>query len=143
MTGAKSVQALQLVGCMPPTGEPTHIPTCETVALIGGGLGNAVLFSIGRAMRAAGVPIRAEDFAFRSDSDLAQIAALRAGLGVGFCQVPLARRDPALVRILPDAIRYALDTWVVMHEDLRTSAPVRAVFDALVAGLKDYLSATE
>ena len=39
---------------MGPTGEATHIPNKETVALIGGGLGNAVLFSIGRAMRAAG-----------------------------------------------------------------------------------------
>ena len=39
---------------MGPTGEATHIPNNETVALIGGGLGNAVLFSIGRAMRAAG-----------------------------------------------------------------------------------------
>lgn len=96
-----------------------------------------------RAMQAAGIPIRVEDFAFRSDSDLAQIAALRAGLGIGFCQVPLARRDPALVRILPDAMRYALDTWVVMHEDLRASAPVRAVFDALVTGLKDYLAEAE
>ena len=56
------------------------------------------------------------------------------------CQVPLARRDPALVRILPDAMRYALDTWVVMHEDLRASPSVRAVFDALVTGLKDYLA---
>jgi NADPH-dependent glutamate synthase beta subunit-like oxidoreductase/NAD(P)H-flavin reductase len=39
---------------MGPTGTPTHIPTSETVALVGGGLGNAVLFSIGRALRAAG-----------------------------------------------------------------------------------------
>jgi NADPH-dependent glutamate synthase beta subunit-like oxidoreductase/NAD(P)H-flavin reductase len=39
---------------MGPTGQPTHIPCNETVALIGGGLGNAVLFSIGRAMRARG-----------------------------------------------------------------------------------------
>ena len=39
---------------MGPTGEATHIPNNETVALIGGGLGNAVLFSIGHAMRAAG-----------------------------------------------------------------------------------------
>ncbi len=36
------------------TGAPTEIPTGETVLLIGGGLGNAVLFSIGKAMRAAG-----------------------------------------------------------------------------------------
>ncbi|HET7157644.1 MAG TPA: FAD-dependent oxidoreductase, partial [Burkholderiales bacterium] len=32
---------------MGPTGTPTHIPTGETVVLAGGGLGNAVLFSIG------------------------------------------------------------------------------------------------
>lgn len=39
---------------MGPTGAPTEIPTGETVLLLGGGLGNAVLFSIGRAMREAG-----------------------------------------------------------------------------------------
>lgn len=39
---------------MGPTGEPTHIPSDETVMLVGGGLGNAVLFSIGQAMRAKG-----------------------------------------------------------------------------------------
>jgi hypothetical protein len=39
---------------MGPTGTPTEIPTGETVVLAGGGLGNAVLFSIGQAMRRAG-----------------------------------------------------------------------------------------
>ncbi len=37
---------------MGPTGTPTEIPKNETVLLAGGGLGNAVLFSIARAMRA-------------------------------------------------------------------------------------------
>ncbi len=39
---------------MGPTGTPTAIVPGETVLLAGGGLGNAVLFSIGRAMRDAG-----------------------------------------------------------------------------------------
>ena len=39
---------------MGPTGTPTEIPSKETVVLAGGGLGNAVLFSIGQAMRKAG-----------------------------------------------------------------------------------------
>jgi NADPH-dependent glutamate synthase beta subunit-like oxidoreductase/NAD(P)H-flavin reductase len=39
---------------MGPTGSPTEIPAGSTVALVGGGLGNAVLFSIGAALRAAG-----------------------------------------------------------------------------------------
>jgi NADPH-dependent glutamate synthase beta subunit-like oxidoreductase/NAD(P)H-flavin reductase len=39
---------------MGPTGTSTEIPPDETVVLAGGGLGNAVLFSIGQALRAAG-----------------------------------------------------------------------------------------
>ena len=39
---------------MGPTGAPTHIVANETTVLVGGGLGNAVLFSIGQALRAAG-----------------------------------------------------------------------------------------
>jgi len=39
---------------MGPTGTPTETPPGETVALVGGGLGNAVLFSIGQALRRNG-----------------------------------------------------------------------------------------
>jgi NADPH-dependent glutamate synthase beta subunit-like oxidoreductase/NAD(P)H-flavin reductase len=39
---------------MGPTGAPTETPSGETVLLVGGGLGNAVLFSIGQALRANG-----------------------------------------------------------------------------------------
>src|SRR4249920_322767 len=39
---------------MGPTGSPTEIESGETVVLVGGGLGNAVLFSIGEAFRSAG-----------------------------------------------------------------------------------------
>ncbi len=42
---------------MGPTGTPTEIPKNETVLLAGGGLGNAVLFSIGRALRANGCKV--------------------------------------------------------------------------------------
>jgi NADPH-dependent glutamate synthase beta subunit-like oxidoreductase/NAD(P)H-flavin reductase len=39
---------------MGPTGTPTEIPQGETVLLAGGGLGNAVLFSIAKALREGG-----------------------------------------------------------------------------------------
>jgi NADPH-dependent glutamate synthase beta subunit-like oxidoreductase/NAD(P)H-flavin reductase len=39
---------------MGPTGTPTETPAQETVLLAGGGLGNAVLFSIGQQLRASG-----------------------------------------------------------------------------------------
>ncbi|UCH17866.1 MAG: FAD-dependent oxidoreductase [Burkholderiales bacterium] len=42
---------------MGPTGAPTEIPADETVILCGGGLGNAVLFSIGQTLRANGCKV--------------------------------------------------------------------------------------
>jgi NADPH-dependent glutamate synthase beta subunit-like oxidoreductase/NAD(P)H-flavin reductase len=49
-----TLQVGQPVVLMGPTGAPTEIAANETVLLVGGGLGNAVLFSIGQALRAAG-----------------------------------------------------------------------------------------
>jgi DNA-binding transcriptional LysR family regulator len=77
-------------------------------------------------------------FAFRSDHSIALLNALRAGMGVGFCQLPLARREAELLRVVP-AIEVALETWVVMHENLKSSPRYRVTFDALVAGLSDYI----
>jgi DNA-binding transcriptional LysR family regulator len=56
-------------------------------------------------------------FAWRVDSDVAQLAAIRAGFGIGICQVPIAAVDPDLVRVLADGFGADLETWVVMHED--------------------------
>ncbi|MFN2426747.1 MAG: FAD-dependent oxidoreductase [Candidatus Binatia bacterium] len=58
MGGSSSLCSLLQEGepvvLMGPTGAPTHITNTETVILAGGGLGNAVLFSIGQALRRAG-----------------------------------------------------------------------------------------
>jgi DNA-binding transcriptional LysR family regulator len=75
-------------------------------------------------------------FAFRADSDLAQLAAIRAGFGIGMCQVSIARREPTLVRVLEEEVAFHFGLWIVMHEDLRTSLRCRVTFDALVAELR-------
>src|SRR6185312_7475367 len=58
MGGSSDICALLKPGepviLMGPTGTPTETPAGETVMLVGGGLGNAVLFSIGAALRAQG-----------------------------------------------------------------------------------------
>ncbi len=93
-------------------------------------------------VRAAGKSIRnftRDTFSLRADSDLAQLALIRAGAGIGVCQVGLAKRDPALVRLMPRAFSLKLDTWVTMHEDLRNSPRCRVAFDALVEGLVQYV----
>jgi len=77
----------------------------------------------------------------RTDSDLGQLALIRAGAGIGFCQVALARRDELLVRVLAEQVVFRLDTWVTMHEDLRGSPRCKAVFDALVSCLQAHIAA--
>jgi DNA-binding transcriptional LysR family regulator len=74
-------------------------------------------------------------FALRTDSDLAQLALIRAGCGIGACQVAIAKRDESLVRVLPRQLELKLETWITMHEDLRGSARCKVTFDALVQAL--------
>jgi DNA-binding transcriptional LysR family regulator len=76
----------------------------------------------------------------RTDSHLGQLAAIRAAAGIGICQLPLARRQPQLNRVLP-AFEHDLPTWVVMHEDLTRVPRIRATFDHLVAELTQYCRA--
>ena len=78
--------------------------------------------------------------ALRSDSDLANLATLRAGYGIGICHVQLGRRDPSLVRVLAKDFCPVLDTWIAMHEDLRDSARCAVTFAALATGLKAYIA---
>ena len=66
---------------MGPTGAPTEIAASETVVLVGGGLGNAVLFSIAQAFRAAGS--RVLYFAgYRSMADRYKVADIEAAADV-------------------------------------------------------------
>jgi len=89
-----------------------------------------------RAMVSTNAVFERSAFALRTDSNLVQLAAIRAGYGIGICQTVLAERDPSLVRVLADQFDVDLDIWIVMHEDLRSNARCRAVFDALVDGLR-------
>jgi DNA-binding transcriptional LysR family regulator len=82
---------------------------------------------------------RREAFALRTDSDLAQLALIRSGAGIGGCQAAIARRDEAIVRVLPKQISLSLDTWITMHEDLRNSPRCRVTFEALVKGLQRHV----
>lgn len=90
-----------------------------------------------RALRPEGLPFTRDAFRLRTDNDLAGLAALRAGFGIGFCQVPLARTY-GLVRLFPKAVEILMDCWVAMHEDQRANRRIHAVFDHLAEGLTAY-----
>ena len=87
-----------------------------------------------RSMRERIQELGAVHFAFRTDSDIAQLMAIRAGFGIGICHVALARRDPNLERVLP-GVQLKLGVWLAMHENLRSTPRCRAVFDGLATGL--------
>ena len=80
-----------------------------------------------QTLRTLGLKLSREMFAFRTDNDLAQLNLIRAGAGIGICQIGLARRDPNLVRLLAKQFAFPLETWITMHEDLRGAARVRVV----------------
>jgi DNA-binding transcriptional LysR family regulator len=94
-----------------------------------------------RGVDLRGVPLRREMFALRTDSDVAQFAAIVAGYGIGICQVGLARRHPELVPVLRDEFGISLECWIAMHEDLRAVRRCRVVFDALAEGMATYIAA--
>jgi DNA-binding transcriptional LysR family regulator len=118
-------------------GMPTTMAQLTTHTLIGF---DADPWGILAAQR---TPVSRDIVNLRTDSDLAQLEALRAGYGIGGCQEALARSDPDLVPVLHADFRLMLDCWVVMHEDLRTSRRVRLLFDHLVAELTTYLEPEE
>lgn len=126
-------------------GEPASLAALSAHCIIGYDRSTAFI----RAMIGE-IRQRAPDFpdpdqpcwAFRADSNLAQLAAIRAGVGIGFCQTRLAARNPDLVHLFPE-FRLTLPTFVAMHEDLRTTPRYRKTFDGLVAGLQDYMAARQ
>jgi len=78
-------------------------------------------------------------FSLRADSDMAQLAMIRAGGGIGICQLAIAARTPELVHLLPDHFAMDLDTWLTMHEDLRHTPCYKLTFAALLQGLQNHV----
>jgi DNA-binding transcriptional LysR family regulator len=81
-----------------------------------------------------------ETFGFRCDNDLAQLAALRAGLGIGGCQTKIAEKTPELVRLIADQIDVDLEMWLAMHEDSKGTRRIRVLFDFLREALREYVA---
>lgn len=100
-------------------------------------------FAEGLMMRNAAVQrlesmFRPGNIVHRSTSVLGQLAATRAGIGLGVHDCFLADQCPDLVRVLPDVIDHKLEAWLVTHNDVRRSPRIRAVLDFIAdAFVKD------
>jgi DNA-binding transcriptional LysR family regulator len=91
-----------------------------------------------RDLAGINIPVSRETFHFRTDSDLAQLAMVRADYGIAVCQPTIARRH-GLVRVVPNIAVFTLGVWIVMHENLRASRRMRLMFDHLVEGVTGYI----
>ncbi|MFT5419220.1 MAG: NAD(P)H-flavin reductase, partial [Gammaproteobacteria bacterium] len=131
------------------TGTPTHILHDGTVLLIGGGLGNAVLFSIGKALRAAGNRVlyfagykRAQDvFKMEDIEAAADLVVWAVDPGENVTQIPTGRpQDRSYVgNVVKAMVAYAngelgpidielgdIDELIVIGSDLMMAAVKRA-----------------
>jgi DNA-binding transcriptional LysR family regulator len=116
-------------------GTPNTMADLANHALIGFDQTTAFIRSAGKGLSGW----RREAFAMRTDNNLAQLALIRSGAGIGVCQAAIARRDDSIVRLFPRQFSLQMETWITMHEDLRNSPRCRVAFDALVKGLQQYV----
>ncbi len=86
--------------------------------------------------KAAGIDVDRRFFSFRCDNQVVHLEAVRQGLGIGVVMVPLARRSPALVPVLPGLVLPVLPVWLTAHRELRASLRLQRVFDFLAQGLR-------
>ncbi len=150
------LQTGEPVVLMGPTGAATVLPSAETVLLAGGGLGNAVLFSIGAALRAAGS--RVLYFAgYRSHQDRFKVSEIEAAADVvvwcvdsGEAFVPGRSQDKTFVgNIVAAMVAYAkgelgeglvplgeVDHLIAIGSDRMMAAVAAARHEALAPWLK-------
>lgn len=96
--------------------------------------------TVARGLTFGGRPVTRDLFRYRVDNDLAQYQALLAGTGIGGCQDRLAERNPDLVAVLPDQIRFRYESWLVMHQDQRDNRRIKLLFDFLAEEMKRYIA---
>ncbi len=130
---------------MGPTGTPTEIPAGETVLLCGGGLGNAVLFSIAKALKEKGTTViyfagyrRGEDLFRRADVEASTdqvVWCTDAGSPIEPSR-PLDRHFRG--NIVHAMVAYARGELGPHVADLRTVSRVIAIgSDRMMAAVKD------
>lgn len=82
-----------------------------------------------------GLPVREANFSCYADHSVASWSLVRQGMGIGAMMDEIALDTPGIVRVLDDVAPVRFPIWLVCHRELRTSRPIRIVFEALAIGL--------
>ncbi|MDJ0685997.1 MAG: LysR family transcriptional regulator [Alphaproteobacteria bacterium] len=87
-------------------------------------------------VRALGVTVSPQDFAFRSDTIVAQLEALKVGLGIGILHQRLAARMEGVEQVLKTADLPTVPLWIVCHTEVRYNRRIRLLVEFLADRLK-------
>jgi DNA-binding transcriptional LysR family regulator len=90
--------------------------------------------------RRMGFELSRDDFVVRTDSQPNMFELIKAGLGIGFAQLPMVEAAHGLRRLLPMLQLPPLEVWLTTHKELFTSRRIRAIYDRLGEGLTRYLA---
>lgn len=93
--------------------------------------------------RRGGLDVGRGFFKVRTDDQAAYWELVRAGVGIGFTQRSIARRDSDLVEVKADFGLPKLPVWLTTHEALHKAPRVRCVWDLLAEGLRAVIAEQE
>lgn len=116
-------------------GHPASIAEFWDHDLLGFDRSDAILLHA----RKLGHMISRDRFAIRSDDQPHLWELIKTGLGIGFAQLHLARSTPGLVVLPIEMDIPPLPIWLTTHRELFTSHRIRAIYDAVAAGLTAYI----
>lgn len=91
------------------------------------------------ALQKRQVPVTEADIVTRSDSHLVHWELARAGVGIGLNSWLVGAATEGMERVLADRLSFEFPVWLVAPRELKTSARVRLVYDALA----EHLSAVD
>ncbi|MEO1230345.1 MAG: LysR family transcriptional regulator [Myxococcota bacterium] len=87
-----------------------------------------------------GVPLSSENFVYTSENQVFQWEMARRGQGIAAMMREIAELDPQMVPILPEVMSVPIPVFLTCHRELKTSARIRAVYEALADGWGELMS---
>lgn len=82
--------------------------------------------------------VPADAITFRITEPSANLSALHAGLGLGFCNTHHAAQSPDLVEVFPARPEWAAPLWIVTHVDLHRTLKVQSFLTHLKKAAADW-----
>ena len=82
--------------------------------------------------------VPAEAITFRITEPSANLEALKAGLGLGFCNSHFASQNPDLVQVFAPRPEWAVPFWIVTHVDLHRTLKVQSFLTHLKRASQDW-----